>query len=368
MSTMDIFLGRWLICIYCEGLVELWDIHTDAFACRSSGDNTHDPPLSAVLCLRQLLRGDSACLSSIVCLDEDEKSLILMIVLWALYRHLRSYVEGVLTCFHVRTVIPSAHFGALRYQQQRVLLVSISSVPSQFLRPLAFFLSALFIHLPSSRYSHSRMHYTSWTGRRVNNGEWILQDLMKKNWWVSYSLSAHSERILFCMSVERDDRRAVLDPPTYPLRQSPHHRTFHTCIFGLFMHEQFHESGHLKHLFARAHPCARTSRYSRLSRDHVQRRLLRRPRDSTDVNDDDKAPFYAGQQRTPLQTHLNLIPRIRRASWTLPLSRRSFHLLLPIPAVHYTTPPLRLHTSSRHVRPPPRRSPHGDAHQRPCDR
>lgn len=76
---MDIFFDRWLVCIYCEGIVELWDLQINLLFPETG--HSSRPQLSPKLLLRQLLRSNILCLSSMMSLDEDQDSVVLMIVL-----------------------------------------------------------------------------------------------------------------------------------------------------------------------------------------------------------------------------------------------------------------------------------------------
>lgn len=79
ISSMDIFFDRWLVCIYCEGIVELWDLQINLLFPETG--HSSRPQLSPKLLLRQLLRSNILCLSSVMSLDEDQDSVVLMIVL-----------------------------------------------------------------------------------------------------------------------------------------------------------------------------------------------------------------------------------------------------------------------------------------------
>lgn len=74
---MDVFLDRWLVCVYSEGLVELWDLRTDVFL---HGSHANAQPFRK-LHLRESFNRENPCLSTVLSLDEEHSSVILMVVL-----------------------------------------------------------------------------------------------------------------------------------------------------------------------------------------------------------------------------------------------------------------------------------------------
>ncbi|KAH9924828.1 hypothetical protein B0H21DRAFT_895083 [Amylocystis lapponica] len=70
--SMNVFLDRWLLCIYYEGVIELLDMEPVPVVAHSL-----DEPASVVRCIRQQV--GVICTSSAVCLDTDKLSLIIAV-------------------------------------------------------------------------------------------------------------------------------------------------------------------------------------------------------------------------------------------------------------------------------------------------
>ena len=72
--SINIFLDRWLLCIYHEKLVELWDL-----------DSVFYDPNKPILCTSQRLKGIGSFSSAITHLDE-QSNLLTIAVSWYLKR------------------------------------------------------------------------------------------------------------------------------------------------------------------------------------------------------------------------------------------------------------------------------------------
>ncbi|CCM02590.1 uncharacterized protein FIBRA_04693 [Fibroporia radiculosa] len=70
--SLDTIDDRWLLCVYHERFLELWDL-------LSKGSIPTNAPADIVCCLCSHLPGDSPCTSSRASLDEDQSSIILAV-------------------------------------------------------------------------------------------------------------------------------------------------------------------------------------------------------------------------------------------------------------------------------------------------
>ncbi|PIL25185.1 hypothetical protein GSI_13074 [Ganoderma sinense ZZ0214-1] len=131
--SIDIFLDRWLLCIYHEKLVELWDLD-------SVLDNPHKP----VLCTSQQLKGVGSFSSAITHIDEQGQVLIIAVSCHELCHVLQ--VE-----LHPSSAILRPQRAAnLQDIQLRVIALITFASPIFCLRALDPAQSLLLLGLPSS--------------------------------------------------------------------------------------------------------------------------------------------------------------------------------------------------------------------------
>ncbi|OJT11205.1 hypothetical protein TRAPUB_12249 [Trametes pubescens] len=144
--SIEIFLDRWLLCIYHEKLVEIWDL-----------DSVIDDPHKPILCTSQNIRGAGSFSSAITHLDEDSNLLTIAVSCHELCQVLQVQLR------------PSSVFFAIEESEdladvQFTLIADIPIIsPVLCLRAMDPSQALLLLSLPSS------FHLLNWaTGQRIN--------------------------------------------------------------------------------------------------------------------------------------------------------------------------------------------------------
>ncbi|KAI1793473.1 hypothetical protein LXA43DRAFT_1123145 [Ganoderma leucocontextum] len=131
--SISIFLDRWLLCIYHEKLVELWDL-----------DSVFDSPHKPVLCTSQQLKGVGSFSSAITHIDEDDQVLTIAVSCHELCHVLQVQLYSSSTILRL-------HYGTNPQDVQfRVIALITFASPIFCLRALDPTQSLLLLGLPSS--------------------------------------------------------------------------------------------------------------------------------------------------------------------------------------------------------------------------